>query len=150
VQIVHEFEDLNYKFSITKTSDKPEELHAQFIMEMSAIDDVLIRHYLELKFEKNSYFILSQDDLKIGYANAVEEHGFLTIYEIFILSTYRELGFGTKIFNEIKHYSNSVNLKIRSVILPSDRTGKNFYESNLITARALIMEEKRENSRYRP
>ena len=136
---MHEFEDLNYKFSIVKTDDKPEDLHDQFIMEMSGIDDVLIRHYLSLKFEKTNYFILSQDDLKIGYGNAVEENSFLTIY-----------GFGTKIFNEIKNYSNSINLKIRSVTLPSDRTGKNFYESNLITARALIMEEKRENSRYRP
>jgi len=60
------------------------------------------------------------------------------------------VNFSEKIFNEIKNYSNSINLKIRSVTLPSDRTGKNFYESNLITARALIMEEKRENSRYRP
>lgn len=147
---MHEFEDLNYKFSIVKTGDKPQDLHDQFIIEMSGIDDVLIEHYLSLKFEKTYYFILSQDNLKIGYGNAIEENGFITIYEIFILSKYRELGFGTKIFNEIKNYSNSINLKIRSVTLPSDRTGKNFYESNLITARALIMEEKRENSRYRP
>ena len=68
---MHEFEDLNYKFSIVKTGDKPQDLHDQFIIEMSGIDDVLIEHYLSLKFEKTYYFILSQDNLKIGYGNAV-------------------------------------------------------------------------------
>ena len=40
---MHEFEDLNYKFSIGKTVDKPQDLHDQFIIEMSGIDDVLIK-----------------------------------------------------------------------------------------------------------
>jgi hypothetical protein len=50
----------------------------------------------------------------------------------------------------MRNFTKINKLKIRSITLPSDRTGKNFYESNLITARALVMEEKRENSRYRP
>lgn len=150
MQTVHEFEDLNYKFSIRQSDLKPQNLHEEFINEMSLVDKVLISHYLELKLINISYFILAQDELKIGYGKTVEENGFLTVYELFILPKYRELGFGTKIFNQIKEFSNSLDLKIRSITLPSDRTGKNFYESNLITARALIMEEKRENSRYRP
>jgi GNAT superfamily N-acetyltransferase len=117
---------------------------------MSTIDNILINHYKELEFSKINYFILSQDDIEIGYGSATEENGFMTIYELFVSPKYRELGFGTRIFNEIRKYTKSLDLKIRSVTLPSDRTGKNFYESNLITARALIMEEKRENSRYRP
>ena len=150
MQIVHEFDDLNYKFSIKKSSSKPQILHNEFIAEMSTIDNILINHYKELEFSKINYFILSQDDIEIGYGSATEENGFMTIYELFVSPKYRELGFGTRIFNEIRKYTKSLDLKIRSVTLPSDRTGKNFYESNLITARALIMEEKRENSRYRP
>ena len=147
---MYEFENLNYKFSITKTRTKPQELHKKFIDEMSEIDDVLIKHYLGLKFKNIDYFVLSQEDLYIGFGSGVQEHGFITIYELFVISKYRELGFGTKIFDVIRNYSKSLDLKIRSITLPSDRTGKNFYESNLITARVLIMEEKRENSRYRP
>jgi len=110
----------------------------------------MINHYLSLEFIKKIYFVLTQEDVNIGYGCGVIENGFLTIYELFVLPEYRELGFGTKIFNEIRTFTDTSNLKIRSITLPSDRTGKNFYESNLITARALVMEEKRENSRYRP
>ena len=135
---MHEFENFNYKFSITTTDTAPVELRSSFIEEMNQIDNIMINHYLSL------------EDVNIGYGCGVIENGFLTIYELFVLPEYRELGFGTKIFNEIRTFTDTSNLKIRSITLPSDRTGKNFYESNLITARALVMEEKRENSRYRP
>lgn len=147
---MHEFENFNYKFSITTTDTAPAELHSSFIEEMNQIDNIMINHYLSLEFIKKIYFVLTQEDVNIGYGCGVIENGFLTIYELFVLPEYRELGFGTKIFNEIRTFTDTSNLKIRSITLPSDRTGKNFYESNLITARALVMEEKRENSRYRP
>jgi GNAT superfamily N-acetyltransferase len=147
---VHEFENFNFKFSITTTDTAPAELRSSFIEEMNQIDNIMINHYLSLEFIKKIYFVLTQEDVNIGYGCGVIENGFLTIYELFVLPEYRELGFGTKIFNEIRTFTDTSNLKIRSITLPSDRTGKNFYESNLITARALVMEEKRENSRYRP
>ena len=147
---MHEFENFNYKFSITTTDTAPAELRSSFIEEMNQIDNIMINHYLSLEFIKKIYFVLTQEDVNIGYGCGVIENGFLTIYELFVLPKYRELGFGTKIFNEIRTFTDTSNLKIRSITLPSDRTGKNFYESNLITARALVMEEKRENSRYRP
>ena len=147
---MHEFENFNYKFSITTTDTAPAELRSSFIEEMNQIDNIMINHYLSLEFIKKIYFVLTQEDVNIGYGCGVIENGFLTIYELFVLREYRELGFGTKIFNEIRSFTHTSNLKIRSITLPSDRTGKNFYESNLITARALVMEEKRENSRYRP
>ena len=147
---MHEFKNFNYKFSITTTDTAPAELHSSFIEEMNQIDNIMINHYLSLEFIKKIYFVLTQEDVNIGYGCGVIENGFLTIYELFVLPEYRELGFGTKIFNEIRTFTDTSNLKIRSITLPSDRTGKNFYESNLITARALVMEEKRENSRYRP
>jgi GNAT superfamily N-acetyltransferase len=147
---VHEFENFNYKFSITTTDTAPAELRSSFIEEMNQIDNIMINHYLSLEFIKKIYFVLTQEDVNIGYGCGVIENVFLTIYELFVLPEYRELGFGTKIFNEIRTFTDTSNLKIRSITLPSDRTGKNFYESNLITARALVMEEKRENSRYRP
>ena len=147
---MHEFENLNYEVSITTTGTEPAELRSSFIEEMNQIDNIMINHYLSLEFIKKIYFVLTQEDVNIGYGCGVIENGFLTIYELFVLPEYRELGFGTKIFNEIRTFTDTSNLKIRSITLPSDRTGKNFYESNLITARALVMEEKRENSRYRP
>lgn len=147
---MHEFENFNFKFSITTTDTAPAELRSSFIEEMNQIDNIMINHYLSLEFIKKIYFVLTQEDVNIGYGCGVIENGFLTTYELFVLPEYRELGFGTKIFNEIRTFTDTSNLKIRSITLPSDRTGKNFYESNLITARALVMEEKRENSRYRP
>ena len=56
---------------------------------------------------------------------------------------------GTKLFEAINIDSKKDNKQIRTYTLPSDRTAKNFYESNRITARVLIMEQKRSTSRYK-
>ena len=72
------------------------------------------------------------------------------MYELFIKDNFRELGLGTKLFEFIADNANMKNLEVRSFALPSDRQAKNFYESNAITAKVLIMEKKRENNRYRP
>ena len=52
--------------------------------------------------------------------------------------------------NSIRSYLEDLKIKLRTITLPSDRTGKNFYEASGITARILLMEEKRDNNRYRP
>ena len=52
-------------------------------------------------------------------------------------------------FETINNDSKKDNKQIRTYTLPSDRTAKNFYESNRITARVLIMEQKRTTSRYK-
>ena len=72
------------------------------------------------------------------------------LVQIYLKEEFRELGLGTQLFKYIKNDAFKRNKKIRTFTLPSDRRAKNFYESNRITARILIMEEKRENSRYRP
>lgn len=111
---MHEFENFNYKFSITTTDTAPAELRSSFIEEMNQIDNIMINHYLSLEFIKKIYFVLTQEDVNIGYGCGVIENGFLTIYELFVLPKYRELGFGTKIFNEIRTFTDTSNLKIRS------------------------------------
>ena len=44
----------------------------------------------------------------------------------------------------------TIQSSLRTITLPSDRVAKNFYEASGITARVLLMEEKREHNRYRP
>ena len=41
------------------------------------------------------------------------------------------------------------DMPLRTVTLPSDRIAKNFYEASGITARVLLMEEKRDKPRFR-
>ena len=52
--------------------------------------------------------------------------------------------------NCIREYVEKIQSSLRTVTLPSDRVAKNFYEASGITARVLLMEEKREHNRYRP
>ena len=70
--------------------------------------------------------------------------------EIYVKKEFRELSLGTFLLNSIRKYVKSINSELRTVTLPSDRVAKNFYEASGITARVLLMEEKRENNRYRP
>ena len=100
------------------------------------------------------YFVLNisqKSNLsEIGYARIVEDGFYWNIYELFIKENFRELGLGTKLFEFISNIANKKDYEIRSFALPSDRQAKNFYESNAITAKVLIMEKKREHNRYRP
>ena len=68
----------------------------------------------------------------------------------FIKEEFRELSLGTFLLNCVRDYVQSIQSSLRTVTLPSDRTAKNFYEASGITARILLMEEKREHNRYRP
>jgi len=147
---VHEFIDFGLTFTILKTEKVDQQLLIDFYSELSEIDKDLISYYKNLNFEMETYYIIKSSEYAIGYARLVIEKLYANLLEIFITSEFRELGLGTKLLNFITEDLKKNELKFRAVVLPSDRTAKNFYESNSITARMIIMEEKRENSRRRP
>ena len=147
---MHEFIDFGLTFKILKTEKVDQQLLNDFYSELSEVDKDLISYYKNLNFEMETYYIIKSSEYAIGYARLVIEKLYANLLEIFITSEFRELGLGTKLLNFITEDLKKNELKFRAVVLPSDRTAKNFYESNSITARMLIMEEKRENSRRRP
>jgi len=147
---VHEFIDFGLTFTILKTEKVDQQLLNDFYSELSEVDKDLISYYKNLNFEMETYYIIKSSEYAIGYARLVIEKLYANLLEIFITSEFRELGLGTKLLNFITEDLKKNELKFRAVVLPSDRTAKNFYESNSITARMIIMEEKRENSRRRP
>ena len=147
---MHEFIDFGLTFTILKTEKVDQQLLNDFYSELSEVDKDLISYYKNLNFEMETYYIIKSSEYAIGYARLVIEKLYANLLEIFITSEFRELGLGTKLLNFITEDLKKNELKFRAVVLPSDRTAKNFYESNSITARMLIMEEKRENSRRRP
>ena len=147
---MHEFIDFGLTFTILKTEKVDQQLLNDFYSELSEIDKDLISYYKNLNFEMETYYIIKSSEYAIGYARLVIEKLYANLLEIFITSEFRELGLGTKLLNFITEDLKKNELKFRAVVLPSDRTAKNFYESNSITARMIVMEEKRENSRRRP
>ena len=147
---MHEFIDFGLTFKILKTEKVDQQLLNDFYSELSEVDKDLISYYKNLNFEMETYYIIKSSEYAIGYARLVIEKLYANLLEIFITSEFRELGLGTKLLKFITEDLKKNELKFRAVVLPSDRTAKNFYESNSITARMIIMEEKRENSRRRP
>ena len=79
-----------------------------------------------------------------------EDKKYSLLTEIFIKEEFRELSLGTFLLNCVREYVEKIQSSLRTVTLPSDRVAKNFYEASGITARILLMEEKREHNRYRP
>ena len=144
-----EFKDLDYQFSIEIVKNIPTELKNEFKVVLSAIDKELINYYFELKKDPKINYLICIEDNQIGYSSIFDDDTYWNLYEIYIKEEFRELGLGTKLFQHIKEECINKNKKIRTYTLPSDRKAKNFYESNRVTARVLIMEEKRGNSRYR-
>jgi len=144
-----EFNDLDYQFSIEKVKDIPIDIKNEFKEDLSEIDKELIKYYFDLNNNNTINYIISIENNYIGYASIFEDEKYWNLYEIYIKKEFRELGLGTRLFELIKNDTEKVNKKIRTYTLPSDRRAKNFYESNRITARILIMEEKRTNSRYK-
>ena len=147
---MHEFKDFGLTFTISRSEKVDQQLLNDFYSELSEVDKELILYYKNLNFEMESYYIIKSSEKAIGYARIVIEKLYANLFEIFISSDFRELGLGTKLLNYILEDLKQMKLSFRAVVLPSDRTAKNFYESNAITARMIIMEEKRENSRRRP
>ena len=149
------FQDFGLDFEIEEQKNSPLKLQNLFNNEIKNIDTVLFDYYQKLSKNFDSqYFVLNisqKSNLsEIGYARIVEDGFYWNIYELFIKENFRELGLGTKLFEFIGDIANKKDYEIRSFALPSDRQAKNFYESNAITAKVLIMEKKREHNRYRP
>ena len=132
---MHEFIDFGLTFTILKTEKVDQQLLIDFYSELSEIDKDLISYYKNLNFEMETYYIIKSSEYAIGYARLVIEKLYANLLEIFITSEFRELGLGTKLLNFITEDLKKNELKFRAVVLPSDRTAKNFYESNSITAR---------------
>ena len=99
--------------------------------------------------ENPEFYELSCETLAIGYVKTFTENQYRLLTEIFIVENFRELGLGTFILNSIRKIVKNEKIPLRTVTLPSDRIAKNFYEASGITARALLMEEKRDKPRFR-
>ena len=117
---------------------------------MSSTDKELLDYYKTLIFDTEHIFLLSCNDEPIGYAKLCDNNKYSLLVEIFVKKEFRELSLGTFLLNSVREYVKSINSTLRTITLPSDRVAKNFYEASGITARILLMEEKRENNRYRP
>ena len=144
-----EFKDLGYNFKIECVDSIPTELRDEFKKELSQTDQELIDYFFNLKLNNKLEYLISIENHFIGYSSIQVDETYWNLYEIYIRKEYRELGIGTKLFEAINIDSKKDNKQIRTYTLPSDRTAKNFYESNRITARVLIMEQKRSTSRYK-
>jgi len=149
------FQDFGIDFEIEQQEDSPAKLQKLFNNEIQNIDPILFDYYQKLSKNLNSYYFILKTTQKkksniVGYARIVEDDFYWNVYEFFIKENFRQLGLGTKLFEFIIDIANLNDFEIRSFALPSDRQAKNFYESNAITAKVLIMEKKRENNRYRP
>ena len=142
--------DFDKEFLLQTNTEPPTRLTKNFFDELTAIDETLIDYYKNLTFDKSVSFVLSCDNELIGYAKLVDNHNYFLLSEIFIMKDFRELGLGSFILTSIRNYLQDLKIPLRTVTLPSDRQAKNFYEANGITARILLMEEKREKNRTRP
>ena len=142
--------DFNKEFLLHKNAEPSTKLVNNFFDELSNIDESLIEYYKKLTFMKSVSFVLECENEMIGYGKLVENHNYFLLSEIFIMKDFRELGLGSFILTSIRNYVQDLKIPLRTVTLPSDRQAKNFYEANGITARILLMEEKREKNRIRP
>ena len=142
--------DFGKTFKIVLTEEPNKKIKNEFLIELSSIDKQLIEYYKSINSSDEKYFNLYSDNELIGYSKLVFQFDYAVLSEIYILNDYRELGLGTFMLNSIRTYLDELSIKLRTITLPSDRTAKNFYEANGITARILLMEEKRDKTRYRP
>ena len=142
--------DFGKTFKIVLTEEPNKKIKNKFLIELSSIDKQLVEYYKSINFSDDKYFNLYSDNELIGYSKLVFQFDYAVLSEIYVLNEYRELGLGTFMLNSIRTYLDELSIKLRTITLPSDRTAKNFYEANGITARILLMEEKRDKTRYRP
>ena len=142
--------DFGKSFKIVITEEPNKEIKNKFLNDLSSIDNQLIEYYKSINYTDEKYFNLYSDNDLIGYSRLIFQYEYAVLSEIYVLNEFRELGLGTFMLNSIRSYLDKLNIKLRTITLPSDRTAKNFYEANGITARILLMEEKRDKTRYRP
>ena len=147
---MHKHNDLGFTFTVETDIEIPKDLTESFFLRMSNIDESLLAYYTDIEFTKSKNFLLLCEDVPIGYAKLFEDKKYSLLTEIFIKEEFRELSLGTFLLNCVREYVEKIQSSLRTVTLPSDRVAKNFYEASGITARILLMEEKREHNRYRP
>ena len=147
---MHKHKDLGFTFTVETDIEIPKDLTESFLLRMSNIDESLVTYYTDIEFTKSKNFLLLCEDVPIGYAKLFEDKKYSLLTEIFIKEEFRELSLGTFLLNCVRDYVDKIQSSLRTVTLPSDRVAKNFYEASGITARILLMEEKREHNRYRP
>ena len=145
---MYKHNDFNKEFLLQPVVKVNQELETQFTKEISKIDYDLIKYYKSLHLENPEFYELICESLPIGYVKTFTENQYRLLTEIFIIENFRELGLGTFILNSIRTEVKKEKLPLRTITLPSDRVAKNFYEASGITARALLMEEKRDKSRF--
>jgi len=146
---VYNHSDFGKSFKILITEEPHKEIKDKFFNDLSSIDKQLIEYYKSINSPDQKYFNLYSEDSLIGYSRLIFQLEYAVLSEIYVLNDYRELGLGTFMLNSIRSYLDELNIKLRTITLPSDRIAKNFYEANGITARILLMEEKRDKTRYR-
>ena len=146
---MYKHSDFNKEFLLQPVLKIDEELESQFIKHISLIDNDLIEYYKKLEFENPVFYELTCETLPIGYVKTFTQNKYRILTEIFIIQNFRELGLGTFALNSIRSEVKKENMPLRTVTLPSDRIAKNFYEASGITARLLLMEEKRDKPRFR-
>ena len=147
---MHKHKDLGFTFTVETDTEIPKDLTELFFLRMSNIDESLLTYYKDIEFTKSKNFLLHCEDVPIGYAKLFEDKKYSLLTEIFIKEEFRELSLGTFLLNCVREYVEKIQSSLTTVTLPSDRVAKNFYEASGITARILLMEEKREHNRYRP
>ena len=147
---MHKHKDLGFTFTVETDTEIPKDLTESFLLRMSNIDESLLTYYTDIEFTKSKNFLLLCENEPIGYAKLFKDKKYLLLTEIFIKEEFRELSLGTFLLNCVREYVEKIQSSLRTVTLPSDRVAKNFYEASGITARILLMEEKREHNRYRP
>lgn len=94
--------------------------------------------------DNSQFLVISSDNQYIGYCEYKIDSQYITITQIYISEIFREIGLATYILEQLSN-ENKNSLTIRGFALPGDRVSKNFFESNLMKARFLIMESKNEN-----
>jgi predicted acetyltransferase len=146
---VYKHNDFNKEFLLQPVLKINEELESQFIKQIGSIDYDLIEYYKKLDFANPSFYQLTCETLPIGYVKTFLQNKYRILTEIFIVQNFRELGLGTFVLNSIREEVKKEDMPLRTVTLPSDRVAKNFYEASGITARVLLMEEKRDKPRFR-
>ena len=147
---MHKHNDLGFTFTVETDTKIPNQLSELFFQRISSIDETLLNYYSNIEFGESTNFVLLCENEPIGYAKLYQDKEYSLLTEIFVKDEFRELSLGTFLLNCIRNYVETIQSSLRTITLPSDRVAKNFYEASGITARVLLMEEKREHNRYRP
>ncbi len=147
---MHKHNDFGFTFTVETDLEIPSQLSKLFFQRMSNIDKNLLNYYSDLELNEPKNFLLLCEKEPVGYAKLYQDKEYSVLTEIFIKDEFRELSLGTFLLNCIRDYVETIQSLLRTITLPSDRVAKNFYEASGITARVLLMEEKREHNRYRP